>query len=164
MKQAYSGKSLLDKFCQFHLKNVHFSLRGHRDQITEIRFLDVQSPAAASTSTATSPGFLITSSKDTFLKLWDLSAQHCVQTIVAHRSEVWTFDIDPEQRFVFTGSSEGEMKIWRLDHEAMATGLHETESGEVRSMISPPATVRLNFKQGDQDDIFRCDSPTLIKT
>lgn len=32
---------------------------------------------------------------------------------------------------MFTGSSEGEMKAWRLDHEAMATGLHETESGEV---------------------------------
>lgn len=28
------------------------------------------------------------SSKDTFVKLWDLDTQHCFHTIVGHRSEV----------------------------------------------------------------------------
>ena len=109
-----------------------FSLRGHRDQITAIRFVRPTAESIPSTSTGIAPGFLLTGSKDTFLKLWDLSTQHCIQTIVAHRSEVWTLDLNPEQELVFTGSGEGEMKAWKIDHEALAGGLRETESGEVR--------------------------------
>lgn len=55
-----------------------------------------------------------------------------MQTVVAHRAEVWTLAVDAEQRLVFSGSAEGEMKAWRLDHEAMSNGLQETENGEVR--------------------------------
>ena len=40
-------------------------------------------------------------------------------------------DVDQEQSLVFTGSGEGELKAWRIDHEALADGLKETESGEV---------------------------------
>ena len=97
------------------------SLRGHRDQITAIRFLAVDLPSVASSSTST-PGLLLTGSKDTFLKLWDLSTQHCVQTIVAHRAEVWTLDVNKEQGLVFTGSNEGELKAWSIDHDAIAEG------------------------------------------
>ena len=74
---------------------------------------------------------LLTTSKDTYMKLWDLSTQHCVQTIVAHRSEICSMDVDPDQDLVFTGSGEGEMKAWRIDHEALEAGLKETETGEV---------------------------------
>ena len=110
-------------------------LRGHRDQITTIRFIRPVAESAPSTSTGTAPGFLLTASKDTFLKLWDLSTQHCIQTVVAHRSEVWTMDLDPEQELIFTGSGEGEMKAWKIDHEALGRGLQETESGEVRRIV-----------------------------
>lgn len=65
------------------------------------------------------------------MKVWDLSTQHCVQTTVAHRAEVWSLDINPEKTLIFTGSSEGEMKVWRIDSEALSEGLKEDESGEV---------------------------------
>lgn len=105
-------------------------LRGHRDQITNIRFLP-SSNNLPSTSTSTAPGYLLTSGKDTFVKFWDLSTQHCVQTIVAHRSEVWSLDVNQDQDLFFTGSGEGEVKAWRIDSEALAAGLKETEAGEV---------------------------------
>ncbi|OBZ76824.1 putative WD repeat-containing protein C3D6.12 [Grifola frondosa] len=118
-----------------------YRLRGHRDQITAIRFVRPSSSAAPSTSTGAALGFLLTSSKDSFMKLWDLATQHCIQTIVAHRSEVWTMDVDEEQQLIFTGSSEGELKAWRIDHEALAQGLRETENGEVAKLIHPVATL-----------------------
>lgn len=65
------------------------------------------------------------------MKLWDLSTQHCIQTIVAHRSEIWSMDIDPAEGLIFTGCGEGEMKAWKIDRDALAEGLKETESGEV---------------------------------
>ena len=120
------------------------SLRGHRDQITAIRFIRPDAESAPSTSTGIAPGYLLTGSKDTFLKLWDLTTQHCIQTLVAHRSELWTMDLNPEQDLVFTGGSEGEMKAWRIDHESLAKGLQETESGEVRRLC-PCCIISTNW-------------------
>jgi U3 small nucleolar RNA-associated protein 12 len=74
---------------------------------------------------------LLTSSKDTFLKLWDLTTHHCIQTVVAHRSEVWSLDVNPDQDLIFSGSGEGEVKAWRIDKESLREGLSETETGEV---------------------------------
>jgi len=108
-------------------------LRGHRDQITSIHFLlNVSSTSpSTSTSTALSTGYLLTSSKDTFLKLWDLSTQHCIQTVLAHRTEVWSVAVDQEQSTVFTGSNEGELKAWKICREALDNDIKETNSGEV---------------------------------
>jgi len=110
------------------------SLRGHRDQITNISFLSVTTDQP-STSTALAPGLLLTSSKDTYMKLWDLTTQHCIQTVVAHRSETWSLAVDQDRKLIFTGGAEGELKAWRIDQEAMAEGLKETENGEVTQSL-----------------------------
>jgi WD40 repeat protein len=124
---VYIGESL--KIWPFAML-IFPRLRGHRDQVTNIRFFP-STGDLPSTSTATAPGYLLTSGKDTFVKFWDLSTQHCVQTIVAHRSEVWSLDVNQEWDLFFTGSGEGEVKAWRVDLEALAAGLKETETGEV---------------------------------
>lgn len=54
-----------------------------------------------------------------------------MQTLVAHRSEIWSLDVNQDETMVFTGSSEGEMKAWKIDTQALAEGLKETETGEV---------------------------------
>ncbi|KAI0347395.1 WD40 repeat-like protein [Trametopsis cervina] len=138
-----------------------FRLRGHRDQITTLKFISVVSSSVPSTSTATAPGFLLTGGKDTLLKLWDLSTQHCVQTVVAHRSEVWSLAVDAEQTLIFTGSGEGEMKAWRMDHEAMAAGLREDDKGEVTKMIYPITTLPLSSKHRVSQITFHPTHPYL---
>lgn len=65
------------------------------------------------------------------MKLWSLSNQHCVQTLVAHSSEIWSLDVSDQRDLVFTGGDEGELKAWRLDREALQEGLKENENGEV---------------------------------
>ncbi|RDB22656.1 putative WD repeat-containing protein C3D6.12 [Hypsizygus marmoreus] len=136
-----------------------FRLRGHRDQITAIQFI---TPAELpSTSTASASGLLLTTSKDTFLKLWDLSTQHCIQTIVAHRSEIWTMDINNERDLIFTGSGEGELKAWRIDHETLAQGLRETETGEVAKMIHPVSALPLASRHRVSQIAFHPAQPYL---
>lgn len=44
-------------------------------------------------------------------------------------------DVNQEQSLVFTGSGEGELKAWGIDHEALADGLKETDTGEVSIRI-----------------------------
>ncbi|KAF9055211.1 WD40 repeat-like protein [Hymenopellis radicata] len=123
-----------------------FRLRGHRDQVTCIRFLR-PSEKYPSTSTTSLAGFLVTISKDTFMKVWDLTTQHCIQTVVAHRSDVWAMDVDPAQELLFTGSGEGEVKAWKIDHDTLLEGLKETETGEVSKLITPFSDLPLSSTQ-----------------
>ncbi|EJD53684.1 WD-repeat-containing protein [Auricularia subglabra TFB-10046 SS5] len=127
-------------------------LRGHRDQITAVVFLPVSTHA--SSSTAPNASYVVTSSKDTYLKLWDLNTQHCVQTIVAHRSEVWTFGLDPTSNIILTGSNEGELKAWTVDHAALEGGLQETESGEPTKFLHPAGDLSLSSRQRVSQILF----------
>ncbi len=58
---------------------------------------------------------LVSSSKDSFVKIWDLETQHCIQTLIGHRSEVWSLDIDKAGRRLITGSVDAKLRIWSLD-------------------------------------------------
>ena len=96
-------------------------MRGHKDQITSIRFLS--RPLLGGHKSTSSPGYLLSSSKDTLLNLWDLGTQHCMETVVVHRSEVWNFDISKDEKMLVTGSEDIEFKVWTIDHEVLAKGL-----------------------------------------
>lgn len=37
--------------------------------------------------------YLVSVSKDTLLKVWDLETQCCVQTVVGHRCEIWSLAV-----------------------------------------------------------------------
>ncbi|KAG8894037.1 hypothetical protein FRB99_001555, partial [Tulasnella sp. 403] len=136
-----------------------FRLRGHRGPITALRFL--QPSSATSTSTSVAPSFLISTSKDTFLKLWDLTTQHCIQTMVAHQSEVWSLDVDPSGDLMFTGGNDGELKAWSLDGDALADGLKSTDSGEFTKAIQPIGTLSLSTKRRVSQISFHPREPYL---
>jgi len=60
-----------------------FRLRGHKDAVTVVSFL----PGEGSSR-------LVSDSKDSLIKVWEIDAQYCVQTITGHRSEVWSIATD----------------------------------------------------------------------
>lgn len=136
-----------------------FRLRGHRDQITAARFLT--SSVLSYAPTSISSGFLLTSSKDTFLKLWDLSNQHCIQTLVAHRSEIWSMDVNKERDLVLTGSGEGDIKVWRIDRDALAGGLTGNGTEEAAKMIHPFASLPVTSRHRVSQITFHPSEPYL---
>ncbi|KAI8320708.1 Utp12-domain-containing protein [Martensiomyces pterosporus] len=91
-----------------------YRLRGHKDEITGITFV-AGAKKAASALNASAEGYIVTSSKDTLVKLWDLRARHCVQTLVTHRSEVWSLAVSPDQRLLVTGTSDMDLRVWTID-------------------------------------------------
>ncbi|GAA6005178.1 snoRNA-binding rRNA-processing protein DIP2 [Rhodotorula paludigena] len=116
-----------------------FRLRGHRDQVTALAFVAARldpdaedaplaAAADASTSSAAAPApkpstHLLSSSKDTFLKLWSLETQHCIETVVGHRSEAWSFAYDASSNVLVSGGGEGEVKCWRIDNDVLVRGV-----------------------------------------
>ena len=58
---------------------------------------------------------LVSSSKDTFIKFWDLSNQHCFKTITGHVTEIWDLVLLEQDTLLVTGGSDTELKVWRLE-------------------------------------------------
>lgn len=120
-----------------------FRLKGHRAPISGLQF--IPHPSLPTTS---HPGFLISTAKDSYLKLWDLGTQHCIQTLVVGRGEVHSLAVKEEspeieiederitgQWIVLTGSGDGEAKVWAISKLDLATGIAETSTGEVSAIL-----------------------------
>ncbi|CAG8625852.1 1091_t:CDS:10, partial [Cetraspora pellucida] len=129
-----------------------YRMRGHKDQITAIRFLCKPLSGGVISENTTSQEYLLSSSKDTLLKLWDLSTQHCMETVVAHRSEIWDFDVSKDETLIVTGSADPEIKLWTIDHDVLAQGLEsestlKDESTEIKKAINLYGNIKKECKE-----------------
>lgn len=104
-----------------------FRLKGHKDQITSLHFLrkplTVEGEAANGPTNGTDdgPGFLISTSKDALIKLWDLSSQYCIETHVAQSNgECWSLGLLPDQSGCITAGNDGELRVWSIDNTRLA--------------------------------------------
>lgn len=64
-------------------------LRGHKDAVTGVAFIR----RGGGVSESAGQQLVVSVSKDTLLKVWDVSTQHCMQTIVGHRAEIWSLAV-----------------------------------------------------------------------
>ena len=109
-----------------------FKLRGHKDRITGLRFLEVANneiPRTAVGSSGDAPmdqsdenvshithSYLISTSKDSLLKLWDLTGQNCIETHVAQSNgQCWSMALSPDNSGLITAGNEGELRVWGTD-------------------------------------------------
>ena len=109
-----------------------FKLRGHKDQITALQFLqpgqtednvdDGQTNENAVIDDGTGhdqrdhAGFLLSTSKDALIKIWDVESQHCIETHVAQTNgECWAMGLSPDHSGCITAGNEGEMRVWSID-------------------------------------------------
>ncbi|KAL9126157.1 MAG: hypothetical protein Q9217_004753 [Psora testacea] len=113
-----------------------FKLRGHKDQITGLRFLHVVNEPLTSNGLEDGDGahaaglgdhgehqgdYLLSTSKDALLKLWDIGIQHCVETHVAQTNgECWSMGLSADQSGVITAGNDGELKVWAIDIAGLA--------------------------------------------
>jgi len=77
--------------------------RGHKDAITGVNFINKDSQQ-----------LIISTSKDTLLKVWDITTRHCIQTIVGHRCEIWALGISPDNTMIITGSSDSYIRAYQF--------------------------------------------------
>lgn len=84
-------------------------LKGHRDQITALSFIALSGGEAT---------HILTTSKDSYLKLWDLSNSHCVETHTAHKGECWAMTLSSDSTVLATAGLEGELKLWTIERTA----------------------------------------------
>jgi len=150
-----------------------FRLKGHRNEVTSLSFIRAkpgseldQSEGGGdqATSTSNEPNggqdetakppstHLLSSSKDTFIKLFNLSTQHCIETVVGHRGEAWSFAYDSNSNVLISGGGEGEVKCWKISNEILLNGFTSANEegtttggggGKLKRAIVPIAALNL---------------------
>ncbi|KAL9633487.1 MAG: hypothetical protein Q9204_003375 [Flavoplaca sp. TL-2023a] len=113
-----------------------FKLRGHENQITGLHFLQPDAatvgdddetgrsltPNGTVNGTQDQPGFLLTTSKDAKIKIWDMSSQHCIETHLAQSNgECWALGLSPDGSGCITAGNDGELRVWSIDQKGLAS-------------------------------------------
>ena len=118
-------------------------LRGHKDAITGVAFISRDGMVSESAVR----DLVVSVSKDTLLKVWDMSTQHCIQTIVGHRSEIWslavTLNNSNEMEEESSGTSKGKYIV-----PSVVTGAADDL---IRAYSIQPQGALL----GDAEDVLR---------
>ncbi|KAK5113100.1 hypothetical protein LTR62_003679 [Meristemomyces frigidus] len=131
-------------------ETAEFRLRGHKDQITGLSFL--QTPVITRQIPHTNEGidvgttdseeeieekYLVSTSKDALIKLWDLTNPHCVETHVAQSSgECWALGVSPDGAGCITAGNDGELKVWHIGQERLAKLSNGAGDGKKQDIIT----------------------------
>ncbi|KAJ5115245.1 hypothetical protein NUU61_001004 [Penicillium alfredii] len=118
-----------------------FRLRGHTDQITSLHFLFPTPELLQASGLGDHSGFLLTTGKDSLIKVWDLASQHCIETHVAQSNgECWSLGLSPDQGGCITAGNDGELKVWSIDEAAMVEISKEKVGAEDRKILTDRGT------------------------
>lgn len=108
-----------------------YRLRGHKDEITSLNFLAPEEFQTSNDDISTPQDFLLSTSKDALIKLWDLSTQHCVETHVTQTNgECWALGLTRDGTGFITAGNDGELKVWSINEAAMKEKLNANAVGE----------------------------------
>ena len=130
-------------------------LRGHKEQITGLEFLQPTSPAAAEESAeagvlpndVVSDGFVVSTSKDALIKVWDVASQYCIETHVTQSNgECWALAIDANQGCCITAGNDGELRVWMLDMEGLRAHSGHLDSGAESRYLTDRGTLHRQSK------------------
>lgn len=140
-------------------ETAEFRLRGHKDQVTGLAFLvtdsvnvnagiedGIEDASGAHDSRQAEERFLVSASKDALLKVWDLSAPHCIETRVAQTNgECWALGVSVDGRACITAGNDGEMKVWSINLEGLAA-MHQS-NGEKLAVLQDMGVLHRHTRE-----------------
>ncbi|CAK7200532.1 beta transducin [Sporothrix eucalyptigena] len=108
-----------------------YKLRGHKDQITGLAFVEpttTLNDEGNEVAIESGDGFLVTTGKDSLIKLWDLSSRHCIETHVAQTNgECWALGVSADLSGCITAGNDGELQVWTLDAARLAASTQQVD-------------------------------------
>ncbi|CAK9436153.1 uncharacterized protein LODBEIA_P07110 [Lodderomyces beijingensis] len=88
-----------------------FKLKGHKGPITGLELL----AQSDNEDVDNMEDYLLSSSKDGLVKLWELQSQQCIETHLAHSSECWSMAVNQQRDTLLTTGNKDQVKAWAVD-------------------------------------------------
>eukprot|EP00371_Babesia_bovis_P003591 XP_001612238.1 WD domain, G-beta repeat containing protein [Babesia bovis T2Bo] len=115
-----------------------FRLEGHRNEVCDLRFVSHSQGSeshlksrklgvgsAVGRNSDDILGFLISVSKDCIVRIWDLTSQLCIQTVVHSTAELYGLAINQNETRMYIAGAENRIRCYKLD---MSGGEKDTSS------------------------------------
>lgn len=140
-----------------------YKLRGHKDQVTGLYFVEPErqiqdedgSHSMVVDGEGTSDGFLLTTGKDSLLKLWDLGSRHCIETHISQTNgECWALGLSPDLSGCVTAGNDGEMKVWSLDTDGLLSGGSRVDVSASAHFLHDRGTLHRQSKDRATEVVF----------
>ncbi|KAF1968984.1 WD40 repeat-like protein [Bimuria novae-zelandiae CBS 107.79] len=129
-----------------------FKLRGHKGEITGLHFLHPKKVTqedgvdGEDTEMDTDQAFLLSTSKDALIKIWDVNSQHCIETHVAQTNgECWSLGVSPDGSSCMTAGNDGELRVWAIDLPGLGQAALAVGGGAEQRYLHERGTL---YRQG----------------
>lgn len=86
-----------------------FRLSGHSAPVTDAHFMQRFS------------NVIVSCSKDTQIKFWDIATQFCFKTIVDHRTDVWALALMRNNEFLVAGAADNTLRVYAIGENTNQT-------------------------------------------
>ncbi|SCU87039.1 LAFA_0E04324g1_1 [Lachancea sp. 'fantastica'] len=113
-----------------------FKLRSHKDSVTGLWCQGEE--------------WLVSTSKDGLIKVWDMKTRQCVETHMAHVGECWSLGVHAD--LAITAGADNQLKLWELDFDAKP-GSILTEKG-THEKQSKQRGVNIEFLSVNENSVF----------
>ncbi|ROT37270.1 WD40 repeat-like protein [Sodiomyces alkalinus F11] len=141
-----------------------YKLRGHKDQVTGLRFVEPESKPEEVEDGAqvmvldeedSSEGYLLSTGKDSLIKLWDLSSRHCIETHIAQNNgECWALGLSPDYNGCITAGNDGELKVWYIDTDGLAAMKGRVDAPQSNKFLLDRGTLFRQSKDKASEVVF----------
>jgi U3 small nucleolar RNA-associated protein 12 len=100
---------------------------------------------------------LISSSKDGCVKVWDVTLQHCCQTLIGFKGEVWSLAVNPEETRVVAGCVDSDLRVYAIRNPDTAGDAGDAAQGTAAAAAgaaasSTPAAAAAAAAGSDSED------------
>lgn len=105
-----------------------FKLEGHKNEVSDLRFVkhNTSSEGQVKSRKVTNGGhflksgddilgFLISISKDCIIRIWDLTSQLCIQTVIHSTAELYGLAINSDESRMYASGAENQIRCYKLD-------------------------------------------------
>lgn len=134
--------------------------KGHKNLVTSIHYFNET--------------YLLSTSKDGLIKIWDMKINQCIETHLAHNGESWAmqeFQYNDDITFILTTGLNGECKLWAFNpnledgHKLKEFGeFHKQSKNKVVDIKFDPLNQLLILANADKTvELFRLRSVQEIQ-
>lgn len=89
---------------------------------------------------------LISCSKDGCIKVWDVLLQHCSQTLIGFKGEVWSLAVNPDETRLVAGCVDSDLRVYTIRAPEEVQGLAAAATG-------PQGQQQADQDEDDGDDV-----------